>query len=333
MPMQSAISVTRPYLVALLGVLAAFGLLPEPAEAQRPFRVFDPFYRSETARRAFFDGYAVTAEAAYRSSGSVQDGRQTVGGDPLGLSFRLDYQFLPQVDLSAVLDAAGSYTGRSLSVSWVALKYYETIEHTDYAFRLAVDPSFDGRVGFPQMDVAFISTTLLAPNLSADHAVGVRRVRMGYEQYVPGSPEEEVPSVPTTLPSGDIVYTRAMGWEVHLMMHYSFLLNPARSNVFLSFLLDYGQYDLWEASLREDGPGARMGLAEPAAGVGGAGEDDLTKEYRGGVVWLRSGFEYNRPAFQVMPFLSLPLQEWAPPASTRNQNRARISAGVRVMLR
>ncbi|HEX7069279.1 MAG TPA: hypothetical protein VF190_00670, partial [Rhodothermales bacterium] len=63
-----------------LACLVALAALP--ASAQAPFRVYDPFYRGESARRAFFDGYALTTEIAYRASGSIQDGRQTPSADP-----------------------------------------------------------------------------------------------------------------------------------------------------------------------------------------------------------------------------------------------------------
>ena len=56
----------------LLGLLLGLGLLPEDALAQRPFRLSDPFYRGETARRHFFDNYALTGEISYRSAGTLQ---------------------------------------------------------------------------------------------------------------------------------------------------------------------------------------------------------------------------------------------------------------------
>ena len=113
--------------------------------------------KSLTARRAEVQG----------------DGRPTIGSNPLGLAFRLDYQLAKQMDLSAIVDASGSsvgssgsVAGRSLSISWVALKYYWTVDNSDYAFRLAVDPSLDGRTGFSQTDFAFFANTLLSPIFS-----------------------------------------------------------------------------------------------------------------------------------------------------------------------
>ena len=318
--------------------LLSFALLmiAAPAVAQAPFRVYDPFYRGETARRAFFDGYALTTEVSYRASGSIQDGSQTPAADPLGLSFRFDYELGSSLDISAILDAASSISGRKLTVQWLALKWYHRVEYTDYAFRLAVDPAFDGRVGFPQMDLAFLSTTLLAPNLSSDYALGVRRVRFGYEQLRREPAIPEMGDLSSILPN-DIVYTRALGWEIHLMMQHSLLLNPARSNVFVSFLLDVGRYDLLETSLRSTDEAARAALvgnarmlvdseSDAAAEQGSMG----SRQYRGGVFWLRTGFEYNRPSYQLHPFVSLPISQWSP---EEGGLRSRISLGVRLTLR
>ena len=53
-------------------------------------------------------------------------------------------------------------------------------------------------------------------------------------------------------------------------------------------------------------------------------------EYRGGVVWLRSGFEYNRPAYQLNPFVGVPLTQWMP---DDGGFRSRINLGLRLTLR
>lgn len=321
--------------LAFSGLVLLVGLPALPTSAQAPFRVYDPFYRGETARRSFFDGYALTAEVAYRASGSIQDGRQSPNTDPLGLSLVLDYQIGPSVDVSAVVDASSSIAGRKLTLQWLALKFYHRVEYTDYAFRLAVDPAFDGRVGFPQMDLAFLSTSLMTPNLSSDYALGVRRVRFGFEQLR----REPVPvnlMSPSVVAPNDIVYTRALGWEVHLMMQHSLLLNPARSNVFVSFLLDVGQYDLLETSLRSTDGAQRAVLVESAKHLSEDVEPDPkdptvgASQYRGGVFWLRTGFEYNRPSYQVHPFIDVPLSQWSP---EEGGLRSRISLGVRLILR
>jgi hypothetical protein len=304
-----------PSLVPLLALLVAGGLLPEEADAQRPFRIYDPFYRNETARRSFFDGYAFTTEVSYRAAGAIQgDGRQAVEADPLGLSFRLDYQLTSRLDLSAILDASGSLSGRSLSLSWIVLKYYQHVENTDYAFRLAVDPSSDGLVGFPQLDFAFIATSLLTPMISSDFAIGMRRVRMGYEQLVRN--EDPLAEQPRAFR-----YWRAIGVEVHFMMQYSVLLNPARSNVFVAMIAEGGSYELVEQASPRGGLAAALGAGAPS----------WEGDYRGGVVWIRPGIEYNRPSYQLTPFLNIPLKQWVPEEG--DWNEARLHVGFRLMFR
>ena len=319
-----------------VGLVLGVGLLPQEVLAQRPFRFYDPFYRSETARRAFHDGYAASAELSYRSRGGLQEGNQASTFDPLGLSLHFDYQLLSQVDLSAFVDASPSEEtgGRTLTLSWIAIKYYRTVENTDYAFRLAVDPAFDGSLGFPQMDAAFISTSLLSSVLSSDYAIGVRRVRKGIRKFIAGVPDVTAGEASLNTPDTDIILMRAIGWELHFMMQYSLILNPARSNVFLSLLVDRGQYDLFKLSLRDASQGDRgaaMSFAGKSDGLEeGVGAAPWKETYQGGAVWLRSGIEYNRPAYQVMPFLSLLTKQWVPEDYLR---QARISFGVRLTLR
>lgn len=320
----------------LLSLAALVAAAPDAAQAQRPFQFYDPFYRGETARRAFYDGYAVTAEVSYRPAGSLQDGRQTFTRDWLGLAFRLDYQLLAQVDLSGYVDAAASDAGRSLTLSWVALKYYNTVENTNYAFRLAVDPSLDGRVGFPQMDAAFISTTLHSPVLSSDYALGMRRVRKGYQQLVLSPNDGGSTEVPRPYIDSEVIYTRAMGWEVHFMMQYALLLSAARSNVFASLLFHGGEYEFVETPLNGPAPlPVAGGASGETASDADARGDQAGTMYRGGVVWLRTGVEYNRPAYQVLPFVSLPLKQWIPSVEDGQPGlaQARISAGFRFTLR
>lgn len=298
-----------------LGLLVAVAVPCEEAAAQRPFSVYDPFYRSETARRVFFDGIAVTGEISYRAAGSLQaNGLRTTRPDPFGLSAHIGYQLTPHMDLSAYLDAAGTNTGRTIRVSWVGLKYYWTVDNTDYAFRLAVDPASDGRVGFPQMDVAFLSTKALSPVFTNDVAIGVRHIRKGYQQFVPA--DQTADSTP------DFINTRALGLELHFMWTYDVIFDPASSNIFLSLLGEGGQYSLVESAF--------SGMYPPADTSGGAEEETLGEmNYRGGVVWIRSGIEYNRPSYQLIPFLSIPLKQWAPEES----HEARMQLGVRLMLR
>lgn len=304
-------------LIALAGLLSL--VAADVAQAQRPFHVYDPFYRNETARRVFFDSYSVTTEVSCCSAAdSLQSGglpsSAGVFGLPLGLGFHVNYQLGPQVDISAIIDAAGSSTGRTLSVSWLAMKYYWTIDNADYAFRLAVDPSLDGQIGFPQLDLAFLSTVLLTPMISNDFAIGARRIRMGYQRWISEGGER------------DIVYSRALGYELHAMLSYNLLLDPAGSNVFMSVVGEGGSYTLFETSQREIQQTAAHKDEEPQDG-----DATWKSDYRGGVIWLRSGVTFSRPGYQVAPYVSLPLQQWRPPDDERAVSN--LHAGLRLMLR
>ncbi len=318
-PLRTA---ARCAVVALAGLLL-LGAAAPAAWAQRPFAGHDPLYREETARRLFFDSYALSGEVSYRptSGTTAQEGEGgTPSADPLGLNFRFDYQLARQLDLGAIVSAAGSRTGRSLSVSWVMLKYYEYAEGVDYSFRLAVDPASDGLVGFPQMDAALIFTAPLAPRLYNDVAPGVRRVRMGYDRWVRADAPAagEVPAEDAADRSGlDVVRTRIMGWELHAMVSYGMHFDPAGSNLFVTFLAEGGNYTLFETDPVE------------------AQEDDapppLTTDYQAAVIWMRTGLEFNRPGFRVNPFIGFPITQWS---SERDGTvRARLSAGVSLMLR
>ncbi len=329
------LSVRRAGVLVTLGAAMLGGLCAPQAAAQRPFSEQDPFYRGETARRVFFDGYALTTEVSYHSPGAAQGDRESLTPDFLGLSFRLDYQFGPHIDLGAILDAAGSINGRTLALNWLTFKYYESEETEDYAFRLAIDPSFDGRLGAPQIDVAFLNTSLLGPNLSFDYAFGIRRVRMGYEQWVS---EKAGPAGTEASPiRPEIIYTRALGWEFHFMSQWSYLLNPARSNIYGSLLLDVGNYKLFEATLsRPDAPVAPGAtpevafMARPQA-LRIAGEDaTLDREYYGFGLTARAGIDFSRPSFQVMPFVSYRLVHWL---SDGAEAPLPLGGGLRFMLR
>ncbi len=316
--MASARAATRA--VAVIAVLFV-SMDALDAMAQRPFHVYDPFYRSETARRVFFDGYSVTSEI---SCCTTTDSLQASGapnnagifGLPLGIGLHFNYQLSSQFDVGAIVDAAGSTSGRSLSISWLAMKYYWTIDNADYAFRLAVDPSVDGQVGFPQLDLAFLSTTFLAPMLSNDFAIGARRIRMGYQRLINSGDER------------DIVFTRALGYEVHAMLSYNLLLDPGGSNVFFSIRGEGGSYSLFETSQRQiqdEAAGSKKAVAVSSD------TPTWTTDYRGGILWIRGGVTFSRPSYMVAPFLSVPVQQW----HTDNENRtnADLHAGLRVMLR
>ncbi len=309
----------------LLGLLLALGF--SDAAAQRPFRISDPFYRNETARRDFFDRYALTGEVSYRSSGALQDEGLASSAD-LAFRFRFDYELAPRLDLGAVFEVVGGNGGRKLGLSWLVLKYYRYLEEADYAFRLAVDPSSDGRAGFPQVDLAFLYTSLLSPVLSSDFALGVRRVNIGYAQFIPPAPlPREGPFVVRPRPT--LLATRALGTELHLMINYNFHFDPAGSNFFVGLLGEGGRYDLVQSSLSQTGTGAR---AANDVGAFQAEQPALEQKtaYRGGALWARGGVEFKRPSYQFSPFLSLPLQQWNPEG---DWPEARLQAGVMLMLR
>ncbi|MFK7846316.1 MAG: hypothetical protein AB8G77_13545 [Rhodothermales bacterium] len=309
--------------------------IPSHSFAQRPFQQYDQLYRSEQSQRSFYGGYALTAEVAYRNAAALPgEGLQVAEANPLGLSFRLDYQFSQRLDLSAVVDAAGNSTRRGLSLSWLVFKYYERNEGSSFALRLAVDPSFDGRVGFPQIDIAWLSSSLVTPLSSTNFAFGLRRVRLGYEQWVLGEPTVSTGFVlhganplANTRNNLDVIYTRAFGWEFHMMFGYNFRFDPAGSNVFVSLLGQAGSYDLLETSF--DQP--LLGQLNLSAATSLKKEITTAKDYLGGVIWVRSGIEFNRPNFQILPYIGLPLRQWVP--GTGEWPRSRRQVGVRFMLR
>jgi hypothetical protein len=315
----------------LAGVLLLGGFAAGEAAAQRPYRTTDPFYKSETARRAFFDSYAFTGEVSYRTAGEVQENALPTALNNLAFSLRFDYQLASRLDLSAIVDAVGGSSGRTLSLSWIVLKYYRYLDDADYAFRLAVDPASDGRVGFPQIDFAFLYNSLVAPDLSYDLAVGMRRVNIGYAQLLPAEP----------LPAGSPIifvsrprwlYTRALGTEAHMAVSYSWHFDPAASNLFFGVLGEAGSYELVETPLSQSATGAAP--INEIDQLDKRSEEGLEKTpYLGGVAWLRAGIEFNRPRYQVSPFAALRLaqyvredgEDWAEPAP--------INLGVRLMLR
>ena len=326
-------SILPKQLILLLGAVLLF---PCISLAQRPFLLNDPLYRSEQSQRPFYSGYALTAEVSYRNAGALQgDGIQSLEADPLGVSFRLDYKLASRMDLSAVVDAAGNTTRRGLSLSWVILTYYERSEQASTALRLAVDPSFDSRAGFPQIDVAWLSSSFLSPLSSTEFAFGIRRVKLGYEQWLINEPNlsnsfllQDIANEIAPRSEIDIIYTRALGWELHLMLGYNFKFDPAGSNIFLSFLGQAGSYDLLETSYQEPLLPQEFSLS---AATSFEREITESKDYVGGVIWFRSGVEFNRPSYQILPFIGLPLQQWAP--SSGSWPKARRQLGVRLMLR
>lgn len=326
------VSTSTPGLWLVLGVLVATGLAPQDAEAQRPFRLSDPFYRNETASRDFFDRYAVTGEVFFQTGGALpEESGVTTSNSDLSFRFRLDYELASRLDLSGIFEAVPGNGGRQLSMSWVVLKYYRYLEASNYAFRLAVDPSLDTAIGFPQVDLAFLYTTLYSPLLSSDFAMGVRRVNIGYGQLLPAEPvPAEGPFVIRPQPS--LLTTRAFGTEVHAMINYSLHLDPAGSNFYVGLLGEGGAYDVLEST---QGNETNEGL-RTVADISNA-SDAATQEnqvaYRGGAIWARGGIEFKRPNYQLAPYVSVPLQQWNPDNEDGEWPVARIHVGVQLMLR
>jgi hypothetical protein len=305
---------------AMLFSFGAADLGVRDVAAQGSTRIADPLYLNETARRAFHDGFAVGAHVAYRGESSFRsDGMGAPIIDPLGLAFSFDYQITPNVDLGTIIEAVGSVSGRPLSVSWVTVKYYHTVDYTDYAFRLAVDPASDGRMGFPQLDATLITTSTYTPTFSTDAVVGMRRVRKGYEEVIPAEAamRKQVIEVdePERRSNLAVVHRRALGWEIYTSFGMNFHFDPAASNLFLAIMADGGEFELVEI--------ARSG------GSGQVDESPRQTVQRGAALWMRSGIEYNRPSYQVMPFLSIPIQQW----SNHDDLEVRTNLGVRFMLR
>jgi hypothetical protein len=301
----------------------------EPALAQRPFSSTDPLYRSETAPRAFFDGYAVSMEVAYHPATAAQggDGLASTAQNPLGLAFRLDYQLAPQFDLSGIVDASGGTLGRSTLLSWVVLKYSWHVDGDDHALRLAIDPALSARGGFHQVDLAFFSSTHLSAMSGMDFGLGMRRVQLGYERLASVADAAAVMG-PSAFAAASLSFddapplrfltTQAVGTELHMMMRYQFEFDLAESHVFTELLGQGGSYDLITAQR------ASSNFAEMP-------QSPRSEEWRGGVVWVRAGAALSRPHYRVSPFVALPVLEWMPEDSETPRSRVRL--GARFMLR
>jgi hypothetical protein len=309
--------------VAVVGVLSFFSATP--AEAQRPVQTFDPFYKGESANRSFFDRYAITAELSYRPSGLLQNDDPASGGLPggateaFGMNLRFEYRLSSQLDLGFYVDAAGNTAGRSLSLNWLSLKYFRREEGIDYAVRLAVDPVSDGRSGFPQMDLAFLYRSFVSRTVTSDFAVGIRRVQLGFQQFVtlPAEPiDASDPIVSAPAPDRDILRSRALGWEVHMLTGYNLIFDPAGSNMFVTLIGEGGSYDLVEWMVSQGDPNAAV---------------RNTTAFKGGVLWIRSGLQIERPGYRFSPFIRLPVKQWSP--SDGDFPRARPRFGLQFMIR
>jgi hypothetical protein len=314
----------------LFVALTALGVLTAPGASAQGVRTLDPFYQGESARRDFYGGLAVSGEVAYRTADLLRPGSGPAAPNDLALSVQLDYALLPQVDVAAVIDLSGGIGRGPTGLSWVVVKPYWFNEDTDYAVRLAVDPASEGGLGFRQTDVAFLSSTTYGPALTSDFVIGLRRVRTGYTLDPeaglggelgapldgPVGPGPEGPGgVAAALAAEDGV--RVIGREIHATWGYNVLFDPAGSHVAVALLAEAGDYRL---------------IPTGAAAAAGEGEERV----RSGIGWLRAGLEFSRPAYQISPFLAVPLVTWAdvsgePVRHGPRPDRTRF--GVRLMLR
>ena len=303
--------------VAVRGILVTCVVLVAsalPAAAQRPFRFYDTLYRDEQAARYFYDKFAVTGEVAYRPESLPEDNESfALASDRVGFNVRLDYQLAQQFDLSVIVDASNA-ADAVVTVRWLALKYYRTVDEDHYAVRMAIDPVADGQGGFPQVDAAIIYSSAVNQDLMTNIAVGIRRVRVGLERLI------EIANPDTTLasPLSSVEFSRALGWELHGELRYASLVDPGGSNAFFAVLGEFGSYEL----IREGGT-AQSGDA--------AGPTPDARDFRGGVIWLRTGLELARPGFSVTPFVALPVGQWSP--SDDAWPRSRLQIGLRLLLR
>lgn len=292
---------SRPHIARLVGLIGLLSL-GTAAEAQRPFASLDSFYQEETARRAFFDGFAAQADLAYLGA---EPGFGTGAIVPsLGLALRFDYSLARQLDVAAIVDASSGLSGATsarapLRVSWLIIKPYWHHGNTDYSVRLAIDPSGDSGAGFRQVDIAFLSSSDLAPLLSTDFAIGLRRAAVGFERL-------EITGVSVgasyVASSAEIIRSRATGTEVHMMWGYRFWLDPGGSHVFTTLSGEGMAYGVLRMRPSEG--------ADVDAAPRFSSSNDFEGRLRGGVGRFNIGIEYSRPSFVVAPYASLPLFRW-----------------------
>ncbi|MEM0961580.1 MAG: hypothetical protein AAGK21_03420 [Bacteroidota bacterium] len=311
----------------ICGALAAL-TLAAPAQAQ--FQTLDPSYGGETARRAFYGGFAVSGEASYRDGDLV-----SVPGTPapsdLSLSARLDYALMPQVDLALVADLSGATAAGRTGLSWVIVKPYWHNEGTDYAVRVAVDPLSEGGLGFRQTDVTFLSTTSLSPTVTGDVTLGIRRVRAGYSVFRDETPAVDVVDVeypdgpfPTVSASLDPARARLVGQSVRGSLGYNVLFDPAGSRLSFGLVAEAGDYTILETDGLASGNDAELS------------EEVEADRIRSGVGWVRAGIEFSRPSYQLAPIISVPVVTWADVQGDPVRHGPRLEKlrlGLRVTLR
>ena len=308
--------------------LAALALGALPVAAQGTFQTLDPSYGGETARRAFYGGFALSGEAAYRD-GDLLGLSEPGALAPLSLSARLDYALLPQVDLALVADLTGAAQNGRLGMNWVVVKPYWRSEATDYAVRVAVDPISEGGLGFRQTDVAFLSTTALTPSVTSDLALGLRRVRVGYNEVADSDTADDVAFAVSRLAAdaGTEGSRLRVGQSLRASWGYNVLFDPAGSRLALGVLAEAGDYTVVRAS---------QTVPEGAGKLPEAGFDGGSDRIRMAAGWVRAGVEFSRPSYQLAPFVSIPVVTWADVQGTEVRHGPRphkFRVGLRVTLR
>lgn len=299
--------------------------------AQGTFQTLDPSYGGETARRGFYGGFAVSGEAAYRDA-DLLDRIEPGAPAPsdLALSARLDYALLPQVDLAVVADLTGAAQNGRMGIGWVVVKPYWHNEGTDYAIRVAVDPVSEGGLGFRQTDVAFLSSTALAPTVTSDLSLGLRRLRTGYSDPVISEldiGEDGEPIVPDSrlnVGTSGLVRSRIVGQSVRGAWGYNVLFDPAGSRLAFGLVAEATDYTILQT---DDGA---------VVAGNGAEAEESSDRVRSAVGWARMGIEFSRPYYQLAPFVSVPVFTWADVQGEPVRHGPRIEklrVGLRVTLR
>ncbi|MBE2187125.1 MAG: hypothetical protein IAE99_10180 [Rhodothermales bacterium] len=268
--------------MTIRAALTALALLTAlPGQAQTPFPLYDPFYFHETARFGYDDAYAVSGEIAFRPDPTSSTG--AFAPEALTVAGRIDLRLGPNLDVSAVVDASSESVGRTLQWSWAAARYaWTTDAGTVQAFRLALDPSADGSVGFPLVDAGFFSSGAAIQRLGTDVGVGVRRVQRGYQRFVPVITTDDGTDF-------DVRFERAFGWEVRATGGASYILDASGSRLYASLVGMRGAYDL-------------QTLADSTTGTEAA-----TRTLRSGAVWLQAGLAFDRPGLRLAPYVRFPL--------------------------
>ena len=276
---------------------------------------YDPLYHGEQARRAFYDGYAITADFFY----SAPDGLSALPAvaDALRFGFHFDYALSPSFDLSAVFSANGGVSGNAARLNWVGAKYYWYEDGTDYALRVAVDPALDSGLGFRQTDVALLTSTFTSPRTGIDLGIGLRRLRLSYQEFLPLQPATAAFAFGPAPDDSTFIERRSLlshvyGQEVHGTATYKWLFDLAESHAFLSVLGEIGSYEVLETET--------AAFSDDTATV-----VETPSKTGGGVLWVRLGAQLNRPSFQLMPSLSLPFYAWGRTTESADGNRTRLA--------